>query len=258
MSKFTILMYHIVSQPKSEQEKRYACPPKTLYKHMQYLRRNGYNIIDLDTVLQHTSTDTKIPEKTVAITLDDGFRNNYDNALPIFQEFQIPATIFLTSGLMGKTNTWMHNNGYPERQMLTWEQIREMQRLNITFGAHTVSHVKLPEINVSDRMNELLESKKQIEDKLGEAVKHFAYPYGLLDETVRESTISAGYETACSTRSGFNYHDTDRFILRRLEVYGTDSVRALKQKITFGVNDSALTFPINYYMNRIKERLRLR
>ncbi len=256
MSKFTILMYHIVSAPKSLQEKRYACPPERLYKHMKHLRKNGYNIISLDDMLHSITNKINLPEKTVVITLDDGFGDNFENAFPVFQEFGIPATIFLASGLMGKTNVWMHNNGFPQRTMLTWEQIREMHDQGILFGAHTVTHTKLPEISPTEMLTELVDSKKQIEDNLGVGVQHFAYPYGLFDDAVRATTVKAEFKTACSTRSGFNNSSADLFSLRRLEIYGTDSVRALMQKITFGVNDSNISFPVKYYMNRLKERLR--
>lgn len=256
MSKFNILMYHIVAEPQSAQEKRYACPPATLRKQMKYLRTNGYNIVNLDTISEHLSRGSELPEKTIAITLDDGFSDNYENAFPIFQEFEIPACIFLATGVIGKTNIWMHTTGFPERTMLTWPQIKEMQNHGILFGAHTVNHVKLPELKSDDMLTELVNSKQHIEKNLGITVKHFAYPYGLFDERVSAMTEKAGYTTACSTRSGFNNLGTDSFTLRRLEIYGTDSVRALKQKITFGVNDSNISFPIRYYLNRIAERLR--
>lgn len=246
----------MVSSPEDSQEKRYACPPKKLHKHMQYLRANNYNIVNLDTINEHLSNKTKLPEKTIAITLDDGFSDNYENALPIFQEFEIPATIFLASGMMGKTNSWMHSDGFPKRSMLSWTQIKEMHGQGISFGAHTVNHVKLPELSPTEMLTELINSKQQIEEKLGITVKHFAYPYGLLDNTVRAMTEKAGFITACSTRSGFNNIETDQLTLRRLEIYGDDSVRALKQKITFGVNDSNISFPIKYYLNRITDRLR--
>lgn len=248
-------MYHIIAEPKSAEEARFACSPILLRKHMKFLKKNNYNVVNLDKITYHIENNIPFPEKTVIITLDDGFKNNYDNAFPIFQEFNIPAIIFLVSGLMEKTNIWMHNNGFPKRSMLSWENIKEMNKHGISFGAHTASHVKLPELTGEKVMEELAESKKHIEDQLGESTKHFAYPYGLVDDIVRDITISAGFQTACSTRSGFNHLDVDTYMLRRLEVYGTDSVRALKQKITFGVNDSERSYILKYYAKRIFDKL---
>ena len=248
-------MYHIIAEPKSHKESRFACPPALFRKHMKYLRENSYNVVNLDAILKHVHDRSPVPDKTVVVTLDDGFRNNYDNAFPIFQEFNIPATIFLASGMIEKTNSWMHENSFPKRSMLTWANIREMKDWGIHFGAHTVNHVKLTELTAEEKEQEIRQSKIQIEDKLGEEISHFAYPYGLMDETAREKTVEAGFSTACSTRSGFNNYDSDLFILRRLEVYGNDSIRALKQKLTFGVNNSEVTYAFKYYAKQVMRRL---
>ncbi len=256
MSRFPILMYHMVSEPETSQEKRYACPPATLHKHMQFLRAQGYNIVSLDAIIDHFDREQALPEKTIAITLDDGFRDNYENALPIFKKFDIPATIFLATGVIEGTNHWMHENGYPKRDMLSWAQVKQMYDQGISIGAHTVNHVKLPELSAEQMLVELQESKRQIEDKLDITVKHFAYPYGLLNDTAIEMAAKVGFSSACSTLSGFNNLKTNRLSLRRLEVYGTDSVRALNQKITFGVNNAEMTYPLKYYFNRLLARLR--
>ena len=65
----------------------------------------------------------------------------------------------------------------------------------------------------------------------------------------------AGYRTGCSTRSGFNRMDADRFTLRRIEVFGSDSLSAFRRKLRFGVNDPSLFVPVRYYASRVAERL---
>lgn len=255
MSRFTILMYHIISKSKSGQEKRYTCQPKDLYNQIRYLKKNNYNFVNLDTIARHLNNGIQVPEKTIAITLDDGFQDNYDNAFPIFKELSVPATIFLVSGTIGKTNTWMHSRGFPERPMLTWPQILEMQKQGISFGAHTVTHAKLSELDSSEITSELINSKLQIEDHLGVAVKHFAYPYGLFNDIARDLTAKAGYTTACSTRSGFNNLTTDPYALRRIEVYGNDSAAMVLRKVKLGCNDGTLINTIRYYKSRLQNRL---
>ena len=69
--------------------------------------------------------------------------------------------------------------------MLTWPQIQEMHQQGIAFGAHTVNHVKLPELSSEQMLTELVDSKLQIEEKLGITVNHFAYPYGLFNATIK-------------------------------------------------------------------------
>jgi peptidoglycan/xylan/chitin deacetylase (PgdA/CDA1 family) len=244
----------MISEPETAEEIKYACPPEVFNKHMQQLKLNGFNPISLEQIEQHLLFNKDLPEKAVAITLDDGFEDNYTHALPILAKHKIPATIFLTSGCIESTNLWMTQRGFPERKMLSWQQILEMDQNNISFGAHTVNHVKLPELDTESATHEISASKKEIEDKLGKICKHFAYPYGLFNSENRDSVAAAGFKLACSTRSGFNSADRDPFVLHRIEVYGNDPWWKLKQKMIFGTNDASLFFPAKYYMGRLLSR----
>jgi len=255
MNKFIILMYHMISEPKTAKEVKYACPPEVFDKHMEQLKLNGFNPVSLEQIEQHLLFNKDLPENAIAITLDDGFADNYTHAFPILAKHQVPATIFLATGCLGNTNHWMTQEGFPTRKMLDWQQIREMDKYDITFGAHTVFHPKLPELDIHSATDEIINSKEVIEDNLGKQCKHFAYPYGLFNTGNRDSVESAGYTLACSTRSGFNNIHRDPFILHRIEVYGNDPWWKLKQKIAFGINDASLLFPIKYYTNRLVNRL---
>jgi hypothetical protein len=77
----------------------------------------------------------------------------------------------------------------------------------------------------------------------------------LFDEGSRQAVEEAGYRLACSTRSGFNGPDVDRYLLRRIEVYGGDNLWQFRQKIKFGANDVSNLYPLRYYAGRISSRL---
>ena len=254
MQRFVILMYHMVSEPETAAEEKYACPPRQFEKHIQMLLNEGFKPISIETVESYYSQNNPIPDKSFLITLDDGFEDNYNNAYPILQRYKIPAVIYLATGLLGKTNQWMSAPAFSERKMLSWRQIQEMASQGIHFGSHTVSHPKLTELDDESVHIELIQSKKMIEDQLGLECRHFAYPYGLLTEKTRELVQQAGFKTACSTRSGFNNAERDPFMLHRIEVYGSDSTWKLKQKIMFGINDASLFFPLKYYSARLLAR----
>lgn len=250
-------MYHMISDPEIREETKYACPPRDFAKHMQKLISNGFTPVSLADIEQHLYSKQPLPKNPVVITLDDGFEDNYIHAFPILSKHQIPATVFLASGCMESTNHWMTHRGFPARKMLTWQQIREMDKYNIAFGAHTVTHPKLPELDTESAAYEIATSKKIIEDNLGKACKHFAYPYGLFNTENRDGVEATGYTLACSTRSGFNNAERDPFVLHRIEVYGNDPWWKLKQKMTFGTNDASLFFPIKYYTGRLVKRFTL-
>ena len=125
----------------------------------------------------------------------------------------------------------------------------------VDFGAHTLNHVCLSDIDLDTARKEISESKAIIEKNLGAEVKHFAYPYGLLNEQVVKLVKEAGFESACTTRSGFNNKSTDMFKLRRIEIFGNDSLWKVKQKLQFGTNEASVLQPLKYYVSRLISRL---
>jgi peptidoglycan/xylan/chitin deacetylase (PgdA/CDA1 family) len=253
MTRLVILMYHMVCNPQTEKEARYACPPHRFAQHMKLLAHGPYNVIGMDQVQNFCAGKRSLPENSVVITFDDGFRDNYEQGLPILQQHKFPATLFLTTGMVSGSNLWMSGE-YPNRPMLNWNQIIEMQKYGVSIGGHTVNHVRLPQLSDDEANREIIDCKTTIEDKLGIPCLFFAYPYGLYDERHAKAISQAGYELACSTRSGFNTPGTDPFKLRRLEIYGTDLRQHLKRKIKFGANDGRLSTEIIYYVRRLKTR----
>lgn len=244
----------MISEPLSEDEVKYACSPSLFNQHMASLRRNGFMPVSLDAIEQHLKHQSPLPEKAVAVTLDDGFEDNFTNALPILVKHRVPATVFLATGSIDGYNQWMTHRNFPSRKMLNWQQISSMESEGISFGAHTVNHCKLPELDIESVNYEIMASKKYIEDKLGKSCNHFAYPYGLFTTESRDAVERAGFTLACSTRSGFNTAQRDPYVLHRIEVYGNDPLWKLKQKLTYGINDASLLFPLKYYSSRIATR----
>ncbi len=222
---------------------------------MKFLSSGRYNLVGLDLIEKYLNGQVSLPDKSIAVTLDDGYADNYFNGLHVLNRYSIPATIFLTAGLLGHTNSWDHQKSYPKRRLLTWDHVLEMQACGVCFGAHTMTHPNLLEIDLEKARWEIMESKRIIEGRLGSGVIHFAYPYGLFSDSITELVRQAGFGLACSTCSGFNRQGANPFLLRRIEVYGTDTVWKLKQKIAFGTNDGNYFLPIKYYFGRLKARL---
>ena len=89
----------------------------------------------------------------------------------------------------------------------------------------------------------------------GIPIDHFAYPFGLYNQSTQQLVREAGYKLAFSVRSGFNTITTDLFAIRRLEICGTDHILNFWIKLTFGVSKASLMVPIKYYYQRARERL---
>lgn len=256
MSHFTILMYHMITAPTNNREARYACPPKRFAQHMQALSERDYSFVSFHQIEEFLSHGKPLPAKAIAVTLDDGFQDNYTYGFDILKKYRIPATIFLAVNKIGGLNDWMTSNNYPERLMLTWDQVVEMHDSGIHFGSHTLNHVKLDRIDEQTATAEIGESKRILESKLDHDIRWFAYPYGLLKPKTVNIIQANGYSLACSTRSGFNRQDIDPLLLRRIEVYGTDPVWKLLQKIKYGFNEARWNFPIKYYSSRLVSRIK--
>ncbi len=247
----------MIQQPSTSAEARYACPPQQFEKHLRYIEHSHHTVVSLNEIERHLLNGTTLPDNAVAITLDDGFEDNYTQAFPMLQKYGMPASIFLATGTMGATNQWAQGRDFPERTMLNWRQIKEMSRFQISFGAHTVNHAKLTELDSSIATEEISVSKRHIEEQLSKPCSHFAYPYGLFTEQTPEIVKDTGFTLACSTRSGFNNSTTHPFVLNRTEVYGTDTVWRLKQKINFGINNPSRLLPLMYYSKRILAQIGL-
>lgn len=222
---------------------------------MRGLRDGGYELISLQQVEGFLKEGLELPAKAVAITLDDGFADNFSDALPILQRHAIPATMFLAHDAVGGDNRWMHTRGFSRGPMLDWNQIAEMQSAGISFGSHTLSHPRLPQLDRDRASVEICYAKQALEQRLQRPIKRFAYPYGDWCQETVVLVREVDHSLACSTRSGFNRRDVDPLLLRRIEAYGTDSRRQLLRKLRFGTNNGRLAVAAGYYFRRAAARI---
>jgi len=255
MSQPLILMYHQVDRPRSKREHRFCTPPDEFNYQMAWLIESGYTAVGLNDMVSYVSNNGDLPDKAVHITFDDGFIGVLEHAFPALKKHGIPATLFALSGRTGATNDWMWQRGFPQRPLLSREQLRMLAEEGMVIGSHTRTHAKLTEISIDQAKSEIVDSKKELEDIIGKEVAHFAYPYGLFNSTVRDLIEHAGYSSACSTRSGFNRIGEDKYLLRRIDVFGTDRLWQFRQKLRFGVNEATRLKPLAYYANRIVSKL---
>ena len=256
MSRALILMYHLVDIPRSEREQRFCTPPEEFALQMDELTA-GYHPLSLDELQECLSGQRGWPERAVHVTFDDGFLAVLEHAAPELARRRIPATLFAVSDRLGRSNDWMVARGFPERPLLAASHLRELEKLGFTIGSHTRTHARLTEVDAERARDEAMASKAALEDVLGKEVRHFAYPYGQVNEPVRKMVGQAGYRSACSTVPGFNRAGQDPYMLRRIDVFGTDRLWQFRQKLRFGMNEAARLYPVTYYARRIGARFGL-
>ena len=209
-----IVMYHSVGK-EGETLNGYGgklnVTPAAFEKQMKFLHRFNYNVIPLTEFIERIKKRERIPHKTVAITFDDGLKNNFLNAYPILKKYNFPATIFVGLNFVGKEN------------FLTWDDMKTMQEDNISIGSHTVSHRWLPSLSEENIKKELRDSKKILEGVIGCEIKTLSYPLGAHNETVKRIARGAGYLGAVSTNPGRRKPKDDIFALKRIRISMTSN-----------------------------------
>ena len=178
-------------------------------EQMKYLSDNGYHTITPEEMMDAWENGTPLPEKPVILTFDDGYVDNYKNAYPILEKYNLKGTIFLISDFIGT---------YPN--YMTWAQVDEMQQSGlIDFESHTLSHPELDKIPADQVWHQLDSSKKALEWRLGKPINFIAYPCGSYDEELERMTKEAGYRAAFTVHYGLANPDENPYILDRVPIF---------------------------------------
>jgi peptidoglycan/xylan/chitin deacetylase (PgdA/CDA1 family) len=224
-------MYHKVAalNPRSNVLGHYVSPA-AFDRQMGALQAMGFSSVPLG----HFRDALKV-KRPVVITFDDGYQNFYDHALPSLKKRGLAATVFLVSGQIGGTNEWDAKLGDVEERLMTAEMIASARKEGIEFGSHTSNHANLTKVDADTAWREICDSRCDLEERLGEPVSTFAYPYGAENSEVREMVSKAGYRFACSTRKGANDSTTDPFALKRINIRRDTGLPVFVMKIWRGL-----------------------
>ena len=208
-----ILTYHSISEGDSPLQ----IPPRLFAEQMQWLHDNVRVAPLAETA--HGLAMGSLPERTVALTFDDGFSDFHTAAAPVLRRLKLPATIFLPTGLCGKTSKWPgHEAWLNQHPLLDWQQVAELAQKGFSFGSHSISHPVLPELTAEDAQHEIADSKAELQEHTGQPVEFFAYPFGRWNPAVR-AVVQEHYRGACSTGAGVVQPDADPFALPRVDVH---------------------------------------
>jgi peptidoglycan/xylan/chitin deacetylase (PgdA/CDA1 family) len=274
-----ILCYHRVAE--GVEDPFYLCvSPGNFAAHLEEISRARE-----PSTLRDVSVPSRRPR--VIVTLDDGYRDNLTNALPIAESKGVPITVFVTSGILGNhkglwwdrlgtllrsrpphvrdielplagqnvrlplgssgiradldsvrrhllplrvadieraldaiSEQWQVGSAPPlDADTLTTEDLRRLAASDtVTIGAHTADHVRLRDRSAREQQDTISGSKQELEQSIGRAVSHFAYPFGGrddFDDRSVDAVRSAGFDTACTTLPGTARAPADPYRLPR-------------------------------------------
>ena len=217
-----ILMYHYVSVPPPNADiyrLDLSVTPDRFATHLLALSSTGYTTISLYDLLAHLTQGTPLPQKPVILSFDDGYRDNYENAFPLLQEFGMTATFFVVTDYI--------NEGLSA--YLTWEMAREMQAAGMHIESHARTHVDLRNRKDSFLIWQALGSVETIESELGMRPRFITYPSGHYDANTIRIFKDIDFWAGLTTIQGATHSTDDLFQLKRVRVPGTTTGKILLQ-----------------------------
>jgi len=224
------LCYHKIEKaPQGARIKGLYLPADLFAQQISELKNAGYQFIP-PALPEKNST-----KREISVTFDDGFVSNWKSAMPLMNLHGCRAINFLVADRLGKCSDWETEEGGEARPLMDQVQIREWMSAGNWIGAHTCTHPRLSRISLPLAKEEIVGSKKKLEDRFGISIDHFAYPYGDYNSAVLNIVREAGFQTASTMHPGINTSGTPRWELRRWTArYPTRTIRTALRRIFRG------------------------
>ena len=210
-----VLMYHSISQKIPEDKNNIYNLKKNIFKQqIQFLKSKKYKLESIENILNETNS--------INITFDDGCKSTLYSASPILTEYKIPFTIYITPKLI------LNDQG-------TYLNKKELLELSsnkyCTVGAHGYSHSPLTSLSAEEARNEIINSKKWLEDELGREINHMSYPHGAYNRNIMKIVDDIGFISAATSNAGANTKNQNRLELNRTTILSHDNIYHFANKL---------------------------
>lgn len=213
-----IIMYHSIGYEKGNVAR---VTKENFKEQMKYLRDNSYVTLTLNDAYDFFISNKPIPEKSIILTFDDGYMDNYVEALPILKEFRFKAAIFVITNLIDKIPNYMNS-----------KQLKEMQDNGFDIESHTANHEHLKELSYENQVKTLQDSKDSLEKILNKEIQYLAYPYGEYSKETLKAVSQVGYKMAVGTDGRWSDKADGILTLDRVFISGAASLDIFIERIT--------------------------
>ncbi|NVN98258.1 MAG: polysaccharide deacetylase family protein [Geobacteraceae bacterium] len=240
--KIPVLFYHHVNSHSGD---TVTVTTENFASQIEYLYSEGYESISADQLMRFIAGEYTPSGKVVLITFDDGWLDNYFNAIPILKRYSFNATFFLITGRVNAVVSSTFRNLSPDHEIckklvnsgragdvaIGWGLAKELDKDNLfDFYSHTVSHRHCVTLKADELIFELEESKRKLEEQLGRPCDYLCWPYGSFNQSALECAAQIGYKGTFSTIDGFCTRGSDPFLVNRIEV--RDSLEWFKSRLS--------------------------
>jgi len=212
----SILCYHSIDNSKLD----ISVPPETFEWQMSYLKHKGYYFATLDEIIAYKKKEINLPQKTVAITFDDGYKSVYEYAFPILKKMRIPVSLFIV-GDFEESKKW-RNTPLVQLSKEDMEIMRTSGLVQVYY--HSKTHRMLDGISTDEIKQEL--------DVGAIKYKYFAYPGGHYSSNVIKLVREAGFEAAFGIGAGLVHQDENLFLIKRNVILGTMANIDFESRVT--------------------------
>ncbi|WP_085829550.1 polysaccharide deacetylase family protein [Clostridium massiliodielmoense] len=213
-----VLMYHSIMYEKGNPVR---LPKEKFEEQMKYLKDNNYNTLTLDELYDFLENNKPIPKKSIVLTFDDGYKDNYKTALPILKKYNFKATFFIISDCIGTG------------EYLTLDQLKEMKKDGFDIESHTTNHNKLTKESYESQYKMFLDSKEKLEKLLDKKIKYIAYPYGKYNEDSIKAVKAAGYKMAVTTHCKWTDRNEGIYEISRVGISGKHDMGKFINKVNY-------------------------
>lgn len=205
-----VLLYHHIAPPAIAQQSGYASlnvDSDLFDQQMAYLSTNGYRSLSGDELVDALTHHNVLPAKSILVTFDDGYEDNYGYAFQILKKYNIAGNFMIATGLL-------ENKGY-----MTWNNLKEMAGNPLMhIYNHTWSHASLGGAAKDKIEYEIITANSQLESNLGKHVSIFTYPYGSFNALVISVLKEHAFTAAFTTTNGTMQCESYIFALRRTHI----------------------------------------
>lgn len=209
-----VLMYHHVGDPGPGADairRDLSVSTANFESQLRYLVEQGYESISLEDLVMHLQVGLPAPTKSVILTFDDGFKDQYSNAYPLLRKYGFMGSFFVI--------TCFADEERPE--YMSWSEIELLHAGGMEIGSHSYTHPSLKGKSFEYIVWQVLGSKEAIEARIREPIRLFSYPSGQYDQLVMEVLRSAGYWAAVTVEPGSLQSSQRPFELKRVRVRGS-------------------------------------
>ena len=234
-----ILMYHMISEHKKKSKfNGLRVDPSLFEKQIKYLIDNNWSFYTMNELIENKDT---LAKKSIAITFDDGYEDNFTNAFKILKKYNIKATIYLVVNRHNREWSSKRKAKNNDGKLMYEPKIKDSQVQEmidsglIEIASHTLTHDNLASISQKQKLDEICKSKEIIENTFNIKCDSFCYPFGIMDKEDWKIVKDANYTNATTTKKGIDdIKDVNPYLISRITISGKDNFFTFKLKLKTG------------------------